>query len=82
MVLDVILGVNIDTEVWFKELLVKGCNNIAVIDYDFDGEPEIREGLLYISSLDAKAYFREFHAVNFYKSMYVYPGMNGKMSNL
>ncbi|ETP67315.1 hypothetical protein G159_19410 [Planococcus glaciei CHR43] len=82
MIADVILGFNIDTIVWIEELKEHGMENIIVVDYEWFEEPINREGILFLSSIDAKSYIKKFDTVNYYKSMYVYPGMSGKMSSL
>lgn len=37
--------------------------------------------LLNMSPVDAKEYMKKFDSVNYYKSMYVYPGISGRMSD-
>lgn len=80
MIVDVILGNNIDTLSWISELLRNHSYEIVVVDYDFYGEPFLHDGILYLSHLEAKEYLKKYQNLNFYKSLCAYPGMNGKMS--
>ena len=82
MVADVILGNNIDTLMWIENLKMNSSNIIIVLDYDYYGEPNTDNGVIYLANIDAKEYLQKFDSVYFYKSMYVYPGMNGSMSSL
>ncbi|PSL36234.1 hypothetical protein B0H99_10755 [Planomicrobium soli] len=82
MVADVILGVTIDTKMWIAELKIKNSDFIYVVDYEYFGEPVVRDKVVYISTIDAKKQLTKFSSINFYKSMYGYPGMSGKMSSL
>lgn len=82
LIADVILGVNIDTNIWIRKLKENKVENIIVIDYECHGDLNIKEGVIYISPLNAISYLKQFDSINFYKSMYAYPGMNGKMSDL
>lgn len=82
MIADVILGYNIDTQNWIEDLKFNDSDCIVVLDYDYSGEPFYIDSILYISSLDIKKYLEKFDTINFYKSLYVYPGMSGKMSSL
>ena len=77
---DVILGNNIDTPKWIEELQVLDAENIIVIDYEYFGELKLIGGVLYISPIEAKSYLEKFDSICFFKTMYVYPGMGGKMS--
>lgn len=79
---DVVVGKNMDTPNWIAELKMLGAENIIVLDYDYFGEPEFREKVTYISTLDAKSYLSKFDSVCFYKTMCAYPGMGGSMSSL
>ncbi|WP_416143616.1 hypothetical protein [Planococcus koreensis] len=81
MNVDVILGVNIDTEKWIYELRKKGAKNILVIDYDSENK-WINEDVLYLSPNFAVEYIKKFNEINYYKSLCAYPGMNGKMATL
>lgn len=76
MIADVILGNNIDTLIWIKELKEMSRENIVVVDYEFIGEPLIIDGVKYLSNTTAKEFLKSFDSVCFYKSMYIYPGMN------
>lgn len=82
MIADVILGITIDTQMWITDLKEQKSENIFVIDYEYFGEPKASEGVLYLSPLEAKKYFERFDSIFFYKAMYAYPGMSGKMSSL
>lgn len=82
MIADVILGRNIDTLSWIQHLKEENCDNLFVLDYDYFCEPEIIENVMYISALDLVDLLKKYDSVNFYKSMYVYPGMEGNMSTL
>ncbi|KOF08647.1 hypothetical protein AC739_19135 [Planococcus glaciei] len=83
MIAEVILGYNIDTKLWIKKLKKKIIRNtIFVLDYEYFGEPKETNGVTYISSNDLKIFLKEFDTINFYKSLYGYPGMNGDMSSI
>lgn len=82
MILDLILGRNIDTPQWIYGLKGIGANYIAVLDYDLAEDYEVIENTTYISSDFAIKYVRNFDSVNYYKSLYAYPGMSGNMSSL
>lgn len=58
MILSVILGVAIDTPMWIAELQEKKTEHIVVVDYDYLGEPQQRESILYLSPNDAKKYMK------------------------
>lgn len=75
MKLDVILGINSETNMWIKDLKLSLSDHICVIDYDYYGEPTMTNGVMYVSTIDAKEYFKRFDSICFYKSMYIYPGM-------
>lgn len=82
MILDIILGNNIDTIMWINNLVENEADYIGVIIYDsFEGFEE-KNGVLYMSPTYAKEYIKKFDTVNFYKSLYAYPGMQGNMSSL
>lgn len=66
MILDVILGINSDTGMWIKELKLNLSEHICVIDYDYYGAPTISDGVLYVSTTDAKEYFKGFDSVFFF----------------
>ena len=82
MILSVILGVTVDTPMWITHLRESEANHIVVLDYECMGEPERRGNILYLSPPDAKIYMMKFGSVEFFKSLYVYPGMGGNMSSL
>ena len=82
MMLDVILGITVDTPMWITNLREDFADDIIVVDYEYYYEPEVRDGVTYMSPRDAKEYMKKFDSVNYYKSMYVYPGMGGRMSSL
>lgn len=75
MIADVILGRNIDTSNWIKELKTNLNENIIVIDYEHTGEPETIEDIIYLSPLGAQEFLAKYDSINFYKSMYIYPGI-------
>lgn len=79
---NIILGKNIDTIMWIKNLKEMEAEQIIVIDYEHLGSFEEENGVLYMSPVYAKEYIKKFDSVNFYKSLYAYPGMQGKMSSL
>lgn len=82
MIIDIILGNNIDTLMWINNLAENEADQIGVVIYDcFEGFEE-RNGTLYMSPTYAKEYIKNFDTVNFYKSLYAYPGMHGNMSSL
>lgn len=82
MIVDVILGNNIDTLMWINELIENEADNIGVINYDCLEGFEEKNGVIYMSPAYAKEYIKKFDTVNFYKSLYCYPGMHGNMSFL
>ena len=73
MILSVILGVAIDTPIWIAELQKNGADHILVVDYEYTGEPEQREAILYLSPHDAKNYMKKFDSVEFFTCFYGYP---------
>ena len=75
MIVDVILGKNIDTPFWIRNLSLSLREHICVIDYDYYGEPAMIDGVMYLSSVEAKEYLNKFDSVCFYKSIYIYPGI-------
>lgn len=79
MILDLILDNNVDTYQLIFDLKQIKAEHIAVLDYDFVGDYKILEGVIYISTLYAIEYIEKFDSVNYYKSLYVYPGLNGSM---
>lgn len=82
MIIDIILGNNIDTLMWITKLIENKAEYIGVIVYEcFEGFEE-RNGVLYMSPTYAEEYIKKFDTVNFYKSLYAYPGMQGNMSSL
>lgn len=82
MIADIILGITVDTEMWIYDLKKKNYDNIYVVDYDYFGEPILKNEVIYISPIDAKVQFEKFDSKYFYKSLYAYPGMDGKFSSL
>lgn len=80
MIADIILGNNIDTLMWINELQEARADFIIVLDYEFNGEPFFNNGVLYISTYDIRNHLTQFDSTNYYKSLYIYPGMGGKMS--
>ena len=82
MIIDIILGENVDTPMWINYLKVIEADYIAVIDYDSINKFEEINGVTYLSPNFAKEYLKMFDTKNFYKSLYGYPGMNSDMSSL
>ena len=80
MIANIILGINIDTQMWINNLKLSKSDNIFILDYEYYGELNYRNGITYISPLDAKEYFKKFDTLFYYKSIYIYPGMNGRSS--
>ena len=80
VILNVILGVNIDTPRWIESLQKDYADDIMVVDYDYFYEPEVRNGVTFMGPVDAKEYMKKFDSVNYYKSLYAYPGIKGRMS--
>lgn len=75
MIADVILGKNIDTINWIKILKLNLHENIIVIDYDSGIDAKIIDGVTYLSHIEAKELLKKFDSINYYKSMYIYPGI-------
>ena len=82
MIADVVLGNNIDTNTWITDLKQSNVDNIFVIDYEYYEDPKYIKGVIYTSPTDASILLQEFDSINFYKSLYVLPGMGGQMSSL
>lgn len=82
VIADIILGNNIDIQYWIEDLIEKGAEHIIVLDYDYYGEQYEKEKITYISPLDIQKWIRQFDTVYFYKSLYAFPGMSGKMSSI
>lgn len=80
MIANIILGINIDTQLWVSDLKLRKSDNIFILDYEYYGEPNYQNGVTHISPLDAKECFKKFDTLFYYKSIYVYPGMNGRSS--
>lgn len=76
MIADVVLGNNIDTIYWVNDLKANGSENIILIDYDYIGELQMINGIVYISSREALAYIQKFDSVSYYKSIYILPRMS------
>lgn len=70
----VILGKNIDTPGWIRELKANFHEHIIVIDYDHNGAIEIIDGVIYSSNVHAEELLDKFDSIYFYKSIYIYPG--------
>lgn len=75
MIINIILGDNIDTEMWINSLKKNQGNHIIVIDYDYYDEFEERNGVTYMSPMYAQKYKVRFKERYYYKSMYIPPGM-------
>lgn len=82
MIGDIILGNNIDTWMWVNDLKQNGVDHIIVIDYDSNENFKEVSNVIYLSPYYAKSYIKRFDSLNFYKSLYAYPGMQGSMSSL
>lgn len=74
MIADVIIGKNIDTSYWIRELKSNLHEYIFVVDYDYYIDPEIIDNVTYVSHIDAKNLLKKFDSVVYYKSMYIFPG--------
>lgn len=82
MILSVILGVTVDTPMWIEHLRESEADHIMVLDYNYTRESEQRGDILCLSPPDAKIYINKYDSVEFFKSLYVLPGMAGNMSSL
>lgn len=71
-----------DTPLWISYLQEKKADYIIVIDFHSSHTIRTNEKVIYLSPLKAKEFFKNFSALCFYKSMYVYPAMGGRMSSL
>lgn len=78
MRLDIILGVNIDTSVWIRELKISRRKNIIVIDYNHKDIAYEIDNVMYMSEKEGNEYSQYFDELFFYKSLYCYPILNGK----
>lgn len=76
---DVILGINIDTQKLINELKEMLAENIIVLDYELFGDMYVIQNIIYISPNDIKAYLKRYKIINYYKSIYFYPGMFKKV---
>lgn len=81
MIANVILGINMDTGKWIKDLESNLADNIIVLDYEYTEEPKFLNNILYISPLDLSKYIKSFDSVRYYKSMYVFPEVNRQKYN-
>ncbi|WP_422124326.1 hypothetical protein DHX103_05770 [Planococcus sp. X10-3] len=82
MIFHIIIGNNIDTKMWIDHLVSVNAENIVVLDFDYDGKPKYIKDVTFLSPIDIKNHYNEFDSFFFYKSLYAYPGMSGKMSSL
>lgn len=73
MIANVVLGINVDTVGWIKELKLSVVENIIVLDYDYYGEKINKGSVIYMSSSDALIELKKFDNVKYYKSIYIYP---------
>lgn len=83
MRLDIVLGINIDTNKWIKK--IKSRNNsslIVVIDFEHVGSSYIKGDVLYLSSKDGILLSRKSKEVYYYKSLYAYPLAGDTMNSL
>lgn len=78
MIINVILGVNIDTPMWISNLQKIKADYIAVINYDSINLIEEKDEIIYISSNIAKKYLDQFEKVKYYKSIYIFPEIKNK----
>jgi len=53
-----------------KELKKHGATNIAVIDYDHEGDEELVDDVAYLSLIQAKPYVEKSEDVFFHKYMH------------
>lgn len=77
---NIILGVNIDTQVFITILKKECAENIIVLDYELQGDTFKDDGVLYVSAYTLNVYLKLFREVKFFKSIYIYPGMSRKNS--
>lgn len=77
MILNIIVGNNIDTPTWISKLKNQGADFIVVLDYENDNDPVIINSIPYLSIRDTKSYMKNFTTINFSKSIYGYPGRTG-----
>lgn len=82
MIVDVVLGVTVDTKIWILELRKSNAENIIILDYDYFGEPKLVDNIKVFSAYDTRKYIKSFDTVNFYKSLIGFPGMKGNMNSL
>lgn len=75
MIIDVILGNNVDTKMWINDLRESKADYIIVIDYEYSEESKETDGILYMSPNYAREYIKEFDSINYYKSLYAYPSL-------
>lgn len=82
MIVDIILGKNVDTRMWIDDLRKNGAEYIIVVDYESNEEPVEIDDIIYIAPGYAQTYIKKFDTKNYYKSIYAFPGMSGIMSSL
>lgn len=76
---DIILGINTDTQKLIDELKEMLAENIIVLDYELLGDMYVLQDIIYISPNDLRAYLKSYKIINYYKSIYFYPGMFKKI---
>lgn len=82
MILNLILGNNIDTFKMILYLKEREMENIVVLDYDMVEKYKTINDVTYMSPDHIINCIGRFDTVNYYKSLYGYPGMSGSMSSL
>ena len=82
MILNVVLGNNIDTQNWIALLNKENKSPIIVLDYDYCGIPYKKNSIYYMSRDDLKSVLKKASYVYYHKSFYAFPGMSGQMSSL
>lgn len=74
MRLNIILGIDIDTNGWIKKIKAKNKDSlIIVVDFEYNGKPYIQNGVKFFSSKDGMNFAKKFEKVIYYKSLYAYP---------
>lgn len=74
MLLNLILGVNIDTPLLVKKLIETNTGSItAVLDYDLEEAYTFEQNAIVISPSYAQDYIIKFKKVVFHKSLNIYP---------
>lgn len=83
MRLDIILGLNMDTNKWIEKIKSsKDESLIIVIDFEYEGRPFKRSDVTFLSSQDGISISKNFKEIYYYKSLYAYPFAGDAMSSL